>query len=249
MLAFHNNPEIKARYVARMKLHRSMDELRRGVYWNGYRGCAVGCTIEQQSDVHKRFEEELGIPESLVYLEDVLFESMTWERALDFPIFFLEIIKEGADLSDVFDKFVLRVLMDNTYGLYWIASESTRGIIGHLVSIINRKLKGEVVSIETWENMVGLCSLGVSAIDIGRCDRGHIYSERAIFKFISYYTYNEPDIMTAVTYSATAYSYDSESFYPYKMERWMDYMAGKLLKFLEDAPVVNMLTEVRNVER
>ncbi len=47
--AFHNNPKVKSKYLARVKAHEKADEIIKGTYWQGGKGCAVGCTIHRLS--------------------------------------------------------------------------------------------------------------------------------------------------------------------------------------------------------
>jgi hypothetical protein len=63
MLAYHNDPKIKAQYLRRVRAHEKMDEIIQGKYWERGRGCAVGCTIHGSD--HTQYETELGIPEWL----------------------------------------------------------------------------------------------------------------------------------------------------------------------------------------
>ena len=58
--AFHNDPKIKAKYVARVLEHQRLDHIVKGIYWEKGKGCAVGCTIEGSD--HSKYETELGIP-------------------------------------------------------------------------------------------------------------------------------------------------------------------------------------------
>lgn len=107
LLAFHNKNRIKESYLTRVRAHESADEIIKGTYWEHGKGCAVGCTIEGND--HSRYEKELGLPEWLAHLEDVIFEGLTNGEAKTFPARFLEAIPVGADLSLVKPKF-----------LYWL---------------------------------------------------------------------------------------------------------------------------------
>ena len=69
--AFHNDPAIKAEYLARVAAHEKADEIAKGFYWEGGRGCAVGCTIHGSS--HMKYQTTLGIPVMLARLEDRIF--------------------------------------------------------------------------------------------------------------------------------------------------------------------------------
>ena len=103
MKAFHNDPAIKEKYLSRVREHALADEIIKGVYWEKGRGCAVGCTIHSSN--HKAYEDELGIPMILARLEDGIFECLPLDRAKLWPEQFLNIIKVGADLSNVWPKF------------------------------------------------------------------------------------------------------------------------------------------------
>src|ERR1700689_4545505 len=99
MLAFHNHPAVKAKYLNRVLAHAAADEIIHGTYWDSGKGCAVGCTVHSAS--HKAFETEMGIPLMLARLEDRLFEGMANGKAKQFPVHFLEAIQPGSDLSCV----------------------------------------------------------------------------------------------------------------------------------------------------
>ena len=74
LLAFHGKPSIKKIYLDRVRAHAKADEIISGKYWEGGKGCAVGCTIHGSS--HSAYEAEIGIPRVLAYLEDRLFEAL-----------------------------------------------------------------------------------------------------------------------------------------------------------------------------
>ena len=59
MQAFHNDLKIKEKYLSRVRAHALADEIVKGKYWEGGKGCAVGCTIHGSQ--HKNYEKELGI--------------------------------------------------------------------------------------------------------------------------------------------------------------------------------------------
>jgi len=97
--AFHNDPAIKATYLARVREHARLDHLVQGTGWEKGRGCAVGCTLDAYD--HTRYPIELGIPEWLAHLEDRIFEKLPWEAARTWPERFLDAIPVGADLEPV----------------------------------------------------------------------------------------------------------------------------------------------------
>ena len=96
--AFHDDPAIKAKYIARVEAHRAADELIRGVGWENGRGCAIGCTLDAYD--HSRYPIELGLPEWFARLEDAIFEGLPVERAMRWPSDVLRAIPVGAAIDD-----------------------------------------------------------------------------------------------------------------------------------------------------
>lgn len=147
LIAFHNDPKIKAKYVARVKAHAEADEIIKGIYWQDGKGCAVGCTIE--GDDHSKYEKELGIPEILARLEDGLFEEMSNKDAMKFPLRFIEAVPVGADLSMVFTKLVIWEWEDKKHGLKNLKDiKSDKELYDCCESVVNlykRVLDGEIV--------------------------------------------------------------------------------------------------------
>ena len=99
MKAFHGDPAIKEKYLARLKAHHEADEIIQGTGWENGRGCAVGCTLNNYS--HVAYEDELGLPEWLAYLEDRIFEGLPAVEAKQFAVDFLNAVPVGADVSEV----------------------------------------------------------------------------------------------------------------------------------------------------
>ena len=78
MIAFHNDPTIKEKYLSRVTEHERADEIVKGQYWENGKGCAVGCTIH--SGNHAAYETELGIPRWMARLEDCISEVFRSKR-------------------------------------------------------------------------------------------------------------------------------------------------------------------------
>lgn len=108
MIAFHNDRQVKRKYLARIRHHIEQDNLIRGQGWNGHKGCAIGCTLEEYD--HELYETELGIPEWLARVEDCLFEGMAEKKARTWPVKFLKAIHVGADLEEVKGPFTIVLL-------------------------------------------------------------------------------------------------------------------------------------------
>lgn len=122
MTAWHGRPELKAEVMDRLRAHRAADEIVQGLYQqsdpdspNGYRGCAIGCTLPKQSTAerdalngdgawktfgwHKRIEAEYGIPIYVAQMIDRTFEGLPVSMAGDFAVTVADAIPVGADLS------------------------------------------------------------------------------------------------------------------------------------------------------
>ena len=117
MKAFHGDPKVKEKYLARVKAHRKADQIVQRHYWEDGKGCAVGCTIHGSD--HQAYETELGIPIELAHLQDWIFENLPNGEARDFPVDFLESIPAGADLKLVLPQF-----------LHWLLVDPEDGVIG-----------------------------------------------------------------------------------------------------------------------
>jgi hypothetical protein len=108
MRAFHNNPNVKTKYLNRVMAHAAADEIIKGEHWEKGKGCAVGCTIH--SSDHTEYEKQLGIPTWLARVEDKIFEGLPLDKAKEWPTKFLSAIHIGADLEKVKAPFLIFVL-------------------------------------------------------------------------------------------------------------------------------------------
>jgi hypothetical protein len=111
MKAFLNNASVKKKYLARVRSHIKADEIIKGKYWQDGKGCAVGCTIHSSN--HQAYELELGIPEWLARVEDIIFEGLPNERAKTWPEEFLDSIKVGVDLEQIKTPFLVFLLKNS----------------------------------------------------------------------------------------------------------------------------------------
>ena len=103
MLAFHSDPAIKDALLDQLAAHREADELIKGQYWEGGKGCAIGCSIH--SGDHMEYERTFGIPVVLARLEDRMFEGLPNRLSRQWPERFSSAIRTGADLSMVWPRF------------------------------------------------------------------------------------------------------------------------------------------------
>lgn len=105
MIAYHNDPTVKADILEQLRRHREADELiQNESYWADGKGCAVGCTLHSSN--HEEYEPRFGIPVELALIEDAIFEYLPVEWARRWPERFMGAIEPGADLSLVAWKFL-----------------------------------------------------------------------------------------------------------------------------------------------
>ena len=115
--------------LAELREHVAADKLIKGSYWEGGKGCAVGCTLHSYAKVIGKRNIKYG--DHLVYdtflgegghmlgrLEDCIFEGMTNKDAQDWPERFLvsalKAVERGSTLKFVGWKFLHWLLTDET---------------------------------------------------------------------------------------------------------------------------------------
>ena len=157
--AFHGDPKIKAKYLARVRRHAAADELVQGTGWADGKGCAIGCTLDAYD--HTRYPVELGIPVEMAYLEDAIFELLPSADAHAWPEAFLRAIPLGSDVHAAYHRAMGRILrevalaavkLDEAWGVRAAvtaeaaraaeaagAAEAIRDIVLHEVAVEKRK--------------------------------------------------------------------------------------------------------------
>jgi hypothetical protein len=122
--AWHGDPALKERIVARMKQHREADAFVHGLYQRldsklalGYKGCAIGCALDPQEPDSigegrrpyggwwAEVERQFGIPEDVAEMIDDNFECLGRPDDANFAVEVLEAVPVGADLSSVSDAY------------------------------------------------------------------------------------------------------------------------------------------------
>lgn len=109
----------KKEFVKELRAHQKADDFIKGSYWNGSKGCAVGCSLESikrtkkielsESD-HAQYPTLLGIPEWLARVEDTIFEGLPLGRSKSWPVEFAKAIPENVDLEKLKGPFLILVL-------------------------------------------------------------------------------------------------------------------------------------------
>lgn len=195
MKAFHGEQTIKDEFIARIRTHCAADSLMQGHYWDGARGCAVGCTLEQADNfsgsIHTEYEPQLGIPAVVARLEDSVFENLHDEhdwRA--WPEQFLTAIPVGADLSLVWPEFALWLLrgaLASTNDVRAPVHDVSIQIVDRVGCLYARQIDGAMPSQMEWMHAVliddyrlaDLPSVAISSVNAARAAaRFSLYSSR-----------------------------------------------------------------------
>lgn len=95
MLAFHNDVEIKDRYLERLKNRQEHPQL---------------CKL------YVDYEYLLGIPKELGELHDMLLENLSSELRKNFSKNFISVIPVGADICNIIYNLARWLITDKTYG-------------------------------------------------------------------------------------------------------------------------------------
>lgn len=200
MRAFHGNAAVKTEYLARLSAHEVADEIIHGTYWQNGKGCAVGCTVHLNDNAHAAYESQLGIPQVIARLEDRIFEGMKNGDSKTFPRRFLEAIPVGADLSLVWPRFAVWLLVDEEHGVrrhtkrdsaQWVA-------ISRVAELYAQTINGEKVTIDEWREARVAAEAAAEAAEAATY--ASVPAEAAAVAVVAAYT----DAGTAPTYATSA---------------------------------------------
>lgn len=166
MLAYHNDPSFKERFLVEIRWHRTTDSIRQGCYWSGMeRGCAIGCSINslvRMGEIgetlnhadHDRLSSIINVPVALLHLEDTLFESLTREQAQEWPERFADAITAGADLSMVFPTWMLWLVTNEEWDFKrFLDTDEQRHQADIIISWIKLSADGATVSNNDWRQL------------------------------------------------------------------------------------------------
>ncbi len=167
-LSYQNDPALKARFIGHVEAHREHDSVRQGTYGKTergqWKGCAIACSMRSLDEIdglppkteyneHGRLSARLNLPLTLCYLEDRIFEGLPHELALHWPTRFARAIPVGRDLSGVWDRFALWMLVDPERGVIRFANtDQTRDAICAVADLYGRKIAGDVLPADAWRS-------------------------------------------------------------------------------------------------
>ena len=139
MISFFGEQCLKDAVIARIKEHQRLDQIIHGIYWDGARGCKIGCVLH--SNDHMAYETLLGLPVFLAFMGEHIFESLPLHEAKAWPLRCMEAVPVGVDLDLLFPRFMHWVLRD-PHGMRQYANLNTLVIIDSLVVIYARRIEG-----------------------------------------------------------------------------------------------------------
>ena len=137
-VAYGGSQKLKDELLAKLRAHREADTLVKGTYWakanGGFKGRPVGCLLEESTPRHERYESEWGIPAQLAWLEDGIFETLPDDLSQAWPERFMGAIEPGADLSHVWPRFAIWLMVDGEWGVVNATNEEKVKDICHRVA-------------------------------------------------------------------------------------------------------------------
>jgi len=223
LAAFHNDTTIRQFYVERVLAHQLANEIIQGTSWKTDAAGAVGCTL--QNNQHSQYEDELGIPRQLAYLEDRIFEGLPKVEAKAFPFTFLTSIPVGADLSLVLARLMLWLLSDPESGVLRFAGRHGQAITA-VASLYQRILSGEAISKQEWPPLINAAAArGKAALEAATAftkenafavaasasAASHAYDAAVVAAAAGYTSYGsddvDPEVISAITATVAAFGY------------------------------------------
>ena len=138
-MSFFGSQCLRDAVVERVREHQRLDQIAQLVYWDGSKGCAIGCVLH--SGNHLAFEQQLGLPVFLAYMDEHIFEKLPLEEAKGWPLRFIEAVPVGVDLELVSPRFMHWLLSDPD-GVRQYADARTVPIMDTLVAMYARRIEG-----------------------------------------------------------------------------------------------------------
>lgn len=150
MKTWKNQQELKEAAIAAAIWHRDQHMLARGTYWQGNRGCAIGCHAHHiRPDVvgggqHAIVADGYGWPLWLCHLADCFFENTSYAYSQKWPEALCRAIPVGVDIAPVLHLFLVAVLEEALPH----ATEEVAAIIRRVQSLHTAAAAGQAVSQE-----------------------------------------------------------------------------------------------------
>ncbi len=147
LISFHGDQQVKDAHIAQLQFHYNADEIIQGQYWEDGKGCDTGCSFH--SDDHNQWAIQLGIPKIIGMLRDRIFEGLSNKEAKEFPLLVSKATPVGVDLTPVWKKFLIWVLIDPSDGVIKYAkNDQTKKAISDVADLIEKSLTQTVSEFE-----------------------------------------------------------------------------------------------------
>ena len=216
MLAFGDTAVTKIQLVESLERHAAVDAFIKGRYWSDGKGCAVGCSLHDfhaEPGDHAAYEPLFGIPQVLARLEDGIFEGLPIDAAKEWPLRFARAVRPGADLTSVWPKFAVWLLVDPEHGVIRYAkTDATRKAIQDVADGYVAGIEGRPLIRDEWMN---LRRAAAAAADADAYAAAAAYAAYAAYAAAAAaaYTYADADAADAAyaAYAAAAAAYAADA--------------------------------------
>ncbi|MGD9649125.1 MAG: hypothetical protein AB7U73_25665 [Pirellulales bacterium] len=148
VLAWHNEPSLKAAVLDRAREHRRLDQIAQKLYWDGSRGCWLGCVTHDAKTPHESAERLFGIEQRIGYLVESVFEGLPKDRCAAWVLESIEALPVGADLSQCHHHFCVWLLSGES-GLLTF-TDSNRAAIETVRRLHQRAIAGDTPAASEW---------------------------------------------------------------------------------------------------
>jgi hypothetical protein len=176
MRAYHGSQKLKDEFIGLLQWHQEQDKIIQGEYWDGERGCAIGCSLQSLAVItgrplshqdHVLYEELIGVPRVLARLEDGIFEGLSPADSKFWPAAFAAAIPVGADLSLVWPRFAIWLLAGPIEGVICFAkTDAQRKTILAVADAYGLVLEGNPPSTSEWRALAAAAAYYAAAAAI-----------------------------------------------------------------------------------
>lgn len=150
MKAFYSDPARKEECLKRLRDYHAQGRLIQGEYEEGneessFRGCFIGCLGHpwKMGDAHRNTETRYGIPHTLNFLLDGLFEGLLDGEAQTFALSAIEAMPVGANLIQIVPRFFAWLLSDPAQGVLRLCSTpESKSAVMDVVALLERYISG-----------------------------------------------------------------------------------------------------------
>ncbi|MGD9724670.1 MAG: hypothetical protein AB7U76_25825 [Pirellulales bacterium] len=139
---------MKVAVLERAREHRRLDQIAQKLYWDGSRGCWLGCVTHDAKTPHESAERLFGIEQRIGYWVEAVFEGLPKDRCAAWVLESIEALPVGADLS----------LCHHHFGVWLLSSEAglltftdgNRAAIEGVCRLHQRVLAGDPPAASEW---------------------------------------------------------------------------------------------------